>query len=328
IFQEMLKNNPNNFLLSPLSAEIALAFAQSGCKGETAREIRTALSLPDNSEKVESAVKDVLSNLTANEFYALHTANKMYVKANFAIKDEFKRAAVEVYQADSENIDFTKNVEAAKTMNQWVEKRTDNKIRDLVDSGDLDELTRVVLINALHFKANWSTPFLRQSTRKRKFYKTSKDVVEIDTMNEYGGRYKYFECPHLNAKLLELPFEGGEASMTIILPNEKEGLAAIENQIEKAFVPHDLTTKLVNVALPKFKIGNRVDFKQILKNLGVHSAFDEKKADLSGIAGDKGDLKINEVKQKTFMEVNEDGVEAAAATYVGLWLMLECSILY
>ncbi|RZB84935.1 Serpin domain containing protein [Asbolus verrucosus] len=103
--------------------------------------------------------------------------------------------------------------------------------------------------------------------------------------------------------------------MVIILPNEKEGLAALENQIESVFRPRQLYEELIDVGIPKFKIESKICFKQILQNLGVHKAFDEKEADLSGIAGDKGDLVIDDVVQKTFVDVSEEGVEAAAATF-------------
>ncbi|RZC38754.1 Serpin domain containing protein [Asbolus verrucosus] len=109
---------------------------------------------------------------------------------------------------------------------------------------------------------------------------------------------------------------GGDISMTIILPNEKNGVASLENQIDRVFVPHNLTAEVVNVALPKFKIETKIDFKKVLPHLGVEAAFDANKADLSGIAGKKGDLYISEVIQKTFIDVAESGVEAAAATYV------------
>ncbi|RZC34508.1 Serpin domain containing protein, partial [Asbolus verrucosus] len=105
-------------------------------------------------------------------------------------------------------------------------------------------------------------------------------------------------------------------------PNEKEGLAALENEIERVFTPHNLTKHLVNIALPKFRIESKIDLKKILQNLGVSKAFDDKQADLSGIAGKKGDLIISKAKQKTFIDVSEEGVEAAAATYVEIAVLL------
>ncbi|XP_063917704.1 alaserpin-like [Zophobas morio] len=315
VYKEIAKSETGNFLVSPFSAKIILSLAQSGCKNETAKEIRQALYLPDDNSKIQSQVKNVLSALTKNE-YALHAANKIYVKENFAINDEFKQEAVEVYQSEIESLDFCKKEEAATAMNQWVEEKTQNKIQNLINPDILDNKTRAVLINALYFQGNWSITFPPMLTAKANFYKSENEVVEVDTMNLEDEELLYYECPYLNAKLLELPFKGEGASMTIVLPNEKHGLASLESNIKWVFTPHNLTLETVSVALPKFKIESQLDLKAVLQNLGVAKVFDEEQADLSGIAGEKGDLIISAVVQKTFVEVDEKGVEAAAATYI------------
>jgi serpin B len=181
-FQQISLTKKGNFLVSPLSAKTVLALLQSGCKDETAQELRTVLQLPEDKETVESAIKSLLPKLKGNDLYTLHTANKMYVKKNFSIKEGFKKAAAQVYYADTDTIDFTQSVQAAKTMNSWVEKHTNDKIHNLIDSNLLDEGTRAVLINALYFKANWSSPFPLASTRNINFYKTATDIVQVDAL--------------------------------------------------------------------------------------------------------------------------------------------------
>nr|BAI59109.1 serpin1 [Tenebrio molitor] len=317
VYKQIAQTEKDNFLVSPLSAETVLALLQSGCKDETAQELRTALHLPDDKETVESAIKSLLPKLKGSDLYTLHTANKMYVKKDFSIKDGFKKAAAQVYYADTDTIDFTQSVQAAKTMNSWVEKHTNDKIHDLIDSNSLDQYTRAVLINALYFKANWSSPFRLASTRNINFYKTATDIVQVDALQHFRKYFKYYECPHLKAEFLELPFKGNEASMMIVLPKERDGLAALESQIENVFAPiHTLKTEYLNVILPKFRIETLINFKNILKNLGVQKIFNETEADLSGISGEKGDLIVSQVAQKTFIDVSEEGVEAAAATFV------------
>jgi serpin B len=198
-----------------------------------------------------------------------------------------------------------------------VEKHTNDKIHDLIDSNSLDQYTRAVLINALYFKANWSSPFRLASTRNINFYKTATDIVQVDALQHFRKYFKYYECPHLKAEFLELPFKGNEASMMIVLPKERDGLATLESQIENVFAPmHTLKTEYLNVILPKFRIETSINFKNILKNLGVQKIFNETEADLSGISGEKGDLIVSQVAQKTFIDVSEEGVEAAAATFV------------
>jgi serpin B len=317
VYKQISQTEKGNFLVSPLSAETVLALLQSGCKNETAQELRTALHLPDDKETVESAIKSLLPKLKGSDLYTLHTANKIYVKEDFAIKDGFKKAAAQIYYADTDTIDFTQSVQAAKTMNSWVEKHTNDKIHNLIDSNLLDQYTRAVLINALYFKANWSSPFLLAESGNITFYKTATDIVQVNALRHSEVYFNYYDCPHLKAEFLELPFKGNEASMMIVLPKERDGLAALENQIENVFAPmHTLKTEYLNVFLPKFRIESSLNFKNILKNLGVKKIFDAKEADLSGVAGKKGDLIVDEVVQKTFIDVSEEGVEAAAATFV------------
>jgi serpin B len=187
----------------------------------------------------------------------------------------------------------------------------------LIDSNSLDEDTRAILINALYFKANWSSPFPLFASGNISFYKTATDIVQVDGLRQYEVYFNYYECPHLKAEFLELPFKGNEASMMIVLPKERDGIAALESQIENVFAPmHTLKTEYLNVILPKFRIETSINFKNILKNLGVQKIFNETEADLSGIAGEKGDLIVDEVAQKTFIHVSEEGVEAAAASFV------------
>jgi serpin B len=317
VYKQISLTKKGNFLVSSLSAETVLALLQSGCKDETAQELRTALHLPDDKETVESAIKSLLPKLKGSDLYTLHTANKIYVKEDFAIKDGFKKAAAQIYYADTDTIDFTHSVQAAKTMNSWVEKHTNDKIHNLIDSNLLDQYTRAVLINALYFKANWSSPFLLAESGNITFYKTATDIVQVNALRHSEVYFNYYDCPHLKAEFLELPFKGNEASMMIVLPKERDGLAALENQIENVFAPmHTLKTEYLNVFLPKFRIESSLNFKNILKNLGVKKIFDAKEADLSGVAGKKGDLIVDEVVQKTFIDVSEEGVEAAAATFV------------
>ncbi|RZC37703.1 Serpin domain containing protein, partial [Asbolus verrucosus] len=298
---EISKRESQNLFFSPLSAETVLAFVQSGCKDATAQEIRIALHLPDDKEKVDIGVKNFLPPLKINTNYTLLSANKVYIKDVFEIKEDFKTTAIEVYHADLENINFSKNAEAAQIINKWVEEQTNSKIQNLIASCELTNETRAIIINTLYFKANWVYRFLLRYTAKRDFYKCASDILQVDTMfmpSRSKCFFNYSECEKLNAQFLELPFKGEGASMVIVLPKEKEGLATLENEIESVFSPRQFYRTLVDITLYSAK------------------PFDDKKADLSVIAGDKGDLVINNVIQKTFIDVNEDGVEAAAVSGV------------
>ncbi|XP_063911913.1 serine protease inhibitor 3/4-like isoform X2 [Zophobas morio] len=314
VYKEVLKENEGNFLISPFSIQTVLALTQSGAKDETALEIRNSLHLPNTTKSTEAIYSIILPKFKGNEQYALHTANKIYVKNSYPLKEEFKTIAANVYQAAIESIDFAQKDESANTINSWVEKQTENKIHGLIDPKNLDEETRVILINALYFKGKWTTPFETFATSKKDFYKTAKEVVQVDTMHN-TDLYNYYESAELNAKFLELPYQGNDVSMVIVLPNEKEGLSSLENEIEKVFTAPRFTHERVSVSLPKFAVENKVQLKTLLENLGIKTAFSEN-ADLSGLAGKKGELVISDVIQKAFINVTETGTEAAAATAV------------
>jgi serpin B len=265
--QEIVKKENGNLLVSPFSAETILALTYSGCRGETAEELRIAVHFPDDPAKIQSAVKAVLSNLKTKEGCKLCIANKMYVTKGVPLQNKFQEIVKEVYFADSENIDFTKKEEAAETMNSWVEKETENKISNLVDSKLLNELTRIVLINALYFKGDWKEKFDLANTEKMNFYKIPSETVKVDAMT--NKRFKFFSIcisEELNAKVLKLPIHG-DASMMFVLPNERDGLAELESNIDKVFSSCEFEEKLVNVFLPKFKIEYQIDFKAVLQNV-------------------------------------------------------------
>ncbi|RZC41509.1 Serpin domain containing protein [Asbolus verrucosus] len=322
IYKEVIKTNNENVLISPLSAEIVFAMAQSGAKGKTGEEIRTSLHLPNTDEETQLVVKSVLPTLNGNGSFQLYSANKMYVTDKFPVKEEFKQVATKVYQADLENVDFGHNVETADNINKWVEKQTQNKIHNLIESDMLDDRTVAILLNALYFKAKWNTHFDVSLTKKENFYKTAGDVTEVDFMHVYDENYNYYESEELNAKFLEIPFQGEDLSMVFVLPNEKTGLAALENRVEKVFGQHNFAGTLLNVTIPKLKIGSTTDLRQVLENLGVKKAFSPNKADFTGAIDLKG-FYINEAKQKTFIDVDEQGVEAAAISYIGWHFLSE-----
>ncbi|XP_015838041.2 serine protease inhibitor 42Dd-like [Tribolium castaneum] len=316
LYKTIAKTSAKTFLASPLSTEIALALAQTGCKGETGEEIRSSLFLPTSQSDIESGFSTLLTNyLTGNGFYTLHTLNKIYVRRNFQVKENFKRVVKQVFRSESQRIDFTKRAKAAQSMNKWAEKNSRNRIRNIAVPNSLTARTRMVFLNGLYFRANWSKPFQLSLTRKDVFHVNSTTSVPVDMMRQNGAQlYNVFENPALDAQFLELPLRGDEASMVLVLPNSPNGLAILESQIGKVLEPFESNLDYVNLAVPKFRIDTRINLKFVLKNLGVNKAFDLSQADCSGIGGKKGDLAISEIFQKSFIDVGEGGVEASAGT--------------
>ncbi|EFA09277.1 serpin B3 [Tribolium castaneum] len=311
VYKECVKNEGGNLLVSPLSVEIVLALAQCGARDETAREIQTALHLASSDQK--TAFKSVISGLKGGEHYSLHTANKIYLHDNFSIRDDFKTIATEMFQSEVENIDFSKT-EAAGIINKWVEDQTNQKIKNLVRPESLQN-SPSVLVNALYFKARWASKnFLKYPYLTKIFSKTATDQIESEFMIDIGGSYQLHEDKELGARFLKAPFKGQDAHMVFVLPDAVDGLGRLEEQADKIFREHSFQPVIINVELPRFKIESTVNFKSILQKLGVRKAFMNGEADFSGIAGKKGELVVGQVTQKSYIDVNKDGVEAAAAT--------------
>ncbi|KAL3276882.1 hypothetical protein HHI36_012253 [Cryptolaemus montrouzieri] len=297
LYQKAIKDQEGaNVILSPLSAQIVLALAQLGAKGETALELTKGLHLPDTPENLDSA-------------------NKIYLKDGYTINPDFLKLSQEVFDASLENINFAEAAKAAQTINSWVESKTNDKIKNLIDPSALDDLTRLVLVNAVYFKANWSSPFDAYGTSKRKFYKSEKEEIDVDTMH-VTDTFKYVENKKLDAKFLELPYEGGDVVMRIIVPNKKEGLTALEGQLSEVLQPQQYNSQSVSLFMPKFKIESTFKLIPALKELGIEKAFEGGKADFSGFLVNPEPLVISDVIQKAFINVTESGTEAAAATAV------------
>nr|ACJ13424.1 serpin [Sphenophorus levis] len=315
LYTEVLKENQNkNFLFSPLSAEIILSLTQAGAKGPTAEEFTTALNFPSTQEKTQDAIKQFLPRLRSNtDDLQLATANRLFLGKDFKVLDSFQQLASSVYEASAVNVNFGNNVEAAKTINSWVEDQTNKKIKDLISPDAVGALTRLVLVNALYFKGKWASNFEEYATRKQKFYVTKENTKEVDMMHQ-TGYFRYYECTKHNVKFLELPYKGDNVTMTIVLPNEIEGLAAVEDDISTYLKTPPYKHENVEVSLPKWLVETTIQLKPILQKLGLLKAFGN--ADFSNLS--KESLYIDSVIQKAFINVTESGTEAAAATAVSV----------
>lgn len=313
VYRELLKSNSGNFLVCPLSAETILALVHAGSGGQTSQQLSTALHLPRGKNKIKQIFQEVVPRLRGNQYYNLNSANKLYVKNGYRIKNQFKTIAVNVFDAEIQNIDFERTEEAASAMNRWVKEKTEDKINNLIKPDDLTRDTRAILINAMYFHGKWVTPFHTGATTERSFYLSNNHRVQVGMMDQ-TSQFKYYESSELNAKFLELPYEGEDITMTLVLPNDKEGLSVLESRINDVFVTPKYSYSTVHVAVPKFKIESTIDFKPILQSLGVVDAFENTANFREILIEDQ--LKISKVIQKTFIEVEEKGTKAAAATAV------------
>ncbi|XP_047108154.1 ovalbumin-related protein X-like isoform X3 [Schistocerca piceifrons] len=306
-----------SFLYSPYGVEVALSLVYLGAKERTAKEVADTLHLPPDKKTILDGLSDLLQSIKCTDGSMLHTASKMYIHNKFTIMESFLADAVRLL-AEAELVDFENEPDKARTIaNEWVQKKTDNKIKNFIADGALDPMTRLVLINAVYFKGKWEHPFSKHSTFPMPFYMSSSQSKEVSMMQQ-EREFMYANLPELEAQILELPYQGNQLSMLVILPNQIDGINELENKIMKVNL-HQISDKLypmkVNVLLPKFNIEKEMQLDEILKQLGMKEIFDEKLANLSGIIGSSL-LCVSQIFHKAFIEVSEEGTEAAAASGV------------
>ncbi|XP_028143473.1 antichymotrypsin-2-like isoform X1 [Diabrotica virgifera virgifera] len=312
-YEELVKiSGNNNIVVSGLSAEIILSLLANGAGGETHKQLLNGLSLPNNIRDVNKAFHEITSDLNIDiPDLKLLSANKIYQSQSYPIVQEFKDIARSTYSADVENLELNDPEKAANTINGWVEQKTNNKIKNLIDPKIFEDRdVALVLVNALYYTGKWAFPFEKHNTADRLFYSSSTESKKIPTMStKIFAKYAY--NPNVRAKYLQLRFNPGDVIMTIVLPDEINGLAAAEQNLKEYLAPQQMEVASVNVTLPIFKIETEIDFIPILKKFGITRIF-ENDADLSHMA--KGPIKVSSVLQKACIKLNENGVEAAAAT--------------
>ncbi|KAL1006324.1 hypothetical protein UPYG_G00070820 [Umbra pygmaea] len=317
------ENKTGNVFYSPLSISSALAMVYLGARGNTATQMSQSLHFNKVKYDVHVGYNKLMSKLNKEGApYNLSLANRLYGEQSYQFVQTFLSATKKHYNAELEAVDFKSNAETVrKNINTWVEKKTAEKIKDLLPQGVVHELTRLVLVNAIYFKGNWEKKFNVFCTEDLQFRvnkNESKPVKMMIQINKFPLTY----IPEVRCKILELPYEGNKLSMLIMLPNDIEddttGLEKLEKQLTyENFVkwtkPGKKNITKVSVGLPKFKLEESLDLGEMLASMGMTDAFDLSKSDLSGMSPNN-DLVLSKVVHKAFVEVNEEGTEAAAAT--------------
>ncbi|KAF2894701.1 hypothetical protein ILUMI_11472 [Ignelater luminosus] len=312
----ILSKEKGNIFYSPISAHAVLAMAFQGAAGKTAQEFVSTLNIPDH-KLAANGYKDIMNALNNIQNVTLHLANKMFVMQGFPLKAPFSKAITEAFLSEVESVNFGENTAVANTINKWVEDKTNSKIKNLITPNLLNSLTRMVLVNAIYFKGNWAFKFSKEDTEEEPFYVKSDERVKCQMMH-INKKFNYMEDENLDAKILELPYNNQDVSMVIILPNAVDGIANLEKKMESvdfAGLTRHMRSVEVDVSLPRFKIETTIDLKDVLQQMGLVSIF-ESEADFSEISESTVPLYVSKVIQKAFIEVNEEGAEAAAATAV------------
>jgi serpin B len=326
-----LQSRKGNLFFSPYSISTALAMACAGARGQTESQMTEVLHFPvADNRTMDSAPKPLLDRRQfAAEFgkiikdlnergqkgaYTLNIANALWGQKGYGFLEAYLKL-VENYDGQLNEVDFERAAEAArKTINAWVEKKTAGKIKNLISPGVLDSMTRLVLTNAIYFKGNWARQFEKKRTQDASFTLAEGQKVDVPMMNQ-KAEFGYMETDTFQA--LEMPYVDQELSMVILLPKKSDAL----DEFEKTLTPDNLSQWLakihkqeVIVFVPKFKMTSQFSLASVLKSMGMTGAFSSD-ANFSGMDG-KRDLFISAVIHKAYVDVNEEGTEAAAATGV------------
>ncbi|XP_064189297.1 leukocyte elastase inhibitor-like [Anguilla rostrata] len=343
----------DNIFYSPLCISSALAMVYMGARGNTATQMSKVLGFmkekkPDlnpgllqeslkvffctclqslHSHKADDDIHALFGKLMSElnkegAPYVLSLANRLYGEQSYKFVEKYIMDTKKSYQAELETADFISKAEDARVkINSWVEKQTKEKIKNLLSEGTVDNMTRLVLVNAIYFKGNWDKKFKEADTKEVQFKLNKNESKPVQMMHQ-EAKFGFGFIPEVNCQILEMPYVGKELSMLIILPQEIEddstGLVRLETELTYAKLiqwtqSDKMENRKVNVALPKFKMEETYDLKKILVSMGMEDAFDLSKSDFSGMSPNN-ELVVSKVVHKSFVEVNEEGTEATAAT--------------
>uniref|UniRef100_A0A8C0F394 Serpin domain-containing protein n=1 Tax=Bubo bubo TaxID=30461 RepID=A0A8C0F394_BUBBB len=344
-------NKGKNIFFSPWSVSSALALMYLGAKGNTATEMAEVLHFTQaaraegssvarpsrgrpkrrkmdtehkQADDIHSGFKELLTAINKpRSTYSLKSANRIYMEKTFPLLPVYIQLSKNYYKAEPHKANFqTAPEQSRKEINAWVEKQTEGKIKNLLASQDVTAATKLVLVNAIYFKAEWEIKFPAENTNLQPF-RLSKNKTKPVKMMYMRHTFPVLIMETMNFEMIELPYVKNELSMFILLPNDiKDSTTGLE-QLERELTyeklsewadSRNMTKTLVDLYLPKFTMKETYDLSSNLNSLGMRSAFNSN-ADFSGMA-EKGDLFISKVFHKSFVAVDEKGTEAAAATVI------------
>ncbi|KAH7941858.1 hypothetical protein HPB49_017980 [Dermacentor silvarum] len=313
-------NKEDNIGYSPYSVGSALSMTLAGARGNTAKQLAAVLHVTE-SDKIHEQFGQLLNQLpySWDSDNSFHVANLMYSERELKVHKEFQALLEKDFRARIKSVDFKKNPESVrKEANEWVSAETKSKITELITPGSVTQSTVFIILNAIYFKGTWKQRFYERDSKNQTFHLNSRSSVEVEMMFKRKAQFKVAQSTELKATLVEMPYIGKTFSMVILVPDEVEGLPFLEAQLTESRLRSALNSLAmkgnVELTLPKFKLEYSASLKEALSALGAKDLFSDS-ADLSGIF-ESGKASVSQVIHKAFVQVNEEGTEAAAATAV------------
>jgi len=316
-FELLRQLEGGNSFVSPTSIAAALGMTALGAKGETLEQMAQVLHVPAGTPAMDAGWKDLITGLVAEKpGRQVKLANRLFGHQGFTFLPDFTNRLASAFAAPMERVDYSNPEAARNRINGWVEENTNQLIKDLIPSGVLTPLTRLVLANAIHFKGDWLLPFTKGATRPGQFHVSGDKVLTLPLMKQTGN-FRLREND--SAEALELPCKGNDRSVVFVLPKARHGLAELEKGLNagglEKLISGNAPNQRVELVLPRFEVNTSLSLKKTLSALGMAKAFADG-ADFSGMSTEDKSLKIDEVVHKAVLKVDEQGAEAAAATGV------------
>ena len=308
-----------NAVVSPFSIWSSIGMAHAGAAGDTASEMAAALNAPNDTNYFAQHIAQLQTTFAknTNPSVQLHSANRIWVQQDLALEPLFLSTLQKQFHSSIGLVNFRTASEPARlAINQWVAQQTQQRISHLMPPGSVDASSALVLTNALYLKAPWAHPFEPHATEAQSFYTNAKTKVQVPLMQQRthamaGKIGKGAEA----ATVCEIPYDGGQLKMVLYVPEQVDGLNAMLAKLE--YAKPNLQMQAVHISMPKWKTQQSLDLNNALQKLGMHQAFDARKANFSRMRAGN-DLYISKVIHQSFVEVTEAGTEAAAATAVSM----------
>ncbi|XP_072833446.1 plasminogen activator inhibitor 1 isoform X2 [Pogona vitticeps] len=321
VFQEVAKGSKDrNVAFSPYGAASVLAMLQMAAAGETRGQIKEAMGYGVNERGVPRSLRWLQKALTdPSKKDVVETADALFVQRDLVLASGFMPRFYRVFRQMVKQVNFTESERARHIINSWVEQHTAGMIQDFLREGVLDPMTRLVLVNAIHFKGLWHLPFPEKATRQRLFHKVGGSTISVPMM-EQTAQFNYGEfstSEQVDYDVIELPYQGETLSMLIAAPFEIDtplsALTGILNAQVVAEWKSNMTRVTRLLVLPKFSLESEADLRGPLKTLGMKDMFSAHKANFSSLS-EQELLFVAQALQKVKIEVNESGTEASSAT--------------